>query len=444
MQVASVAGNLITGETSTFVSIHVCGQVYETQAKSVKLKQQAIEFNSDIMIPVSDDHLTIRTPQEDVSGSSTPLVPIIMKLHRKGLIDSEVIASGKVMVPLKSSAVDMLSVGLFSPENTEFEIAIARLAVQVTVAEDEAGIIAGIVSEIEELMVRYAKGAWKDGLVVSECLQRFVTSVTPLRKLFMDFRDLFTWKNYVRSWLFLVSVLFMYPLGFIVSCTMVVCLSLDIPIPFLQYLSRFVRIDHEYSKAPIDTPETEADNAIETNLVFLARLMDYWVSLARFLSTVRSEWLLVGFFFLWLLPLNWLMVVAMFSSSFLGEGSIIYARRRITPPSKRKSDNQDTESVTLNENQRWWTGRWSSEQFIGDEATAWETSSGSRIGGKDAVNAPEGYEWSGTWQVGTFKTDQDGWLYNTDFYGEAFHPMRTGTDFVRRRKWTRRIRKIET
>ena len=137
----------------TFVSITVVSKSFESKVKAVKAKQQFIEFEEDFTCTISDEALTIRTPPEDGSPTSTA-IPIIVKLHRKGLMDSEVIASGRILLPMESTAIDNISVGLFQVDEEKAEIAIAKLSVEIKLGErDNGGMIGAIVHEMEQMMV---------------------------------------------------------------------------------------------------------------------------------------------------------------------------------------------------------------------------------------------------------------------------------------------------
>ena len=438
MQVASVAGNLITGETITFVSLHVAGNIYETAQMPVRNKQQTIEYNTDFSIPIDEECLTIRTPPEDGSSTTSAQICVIVRLNRKGVIDSEVIASGKLMVPLGSSPTESVSVGLFEADESTTEIAIAKLAIEVSIDTDGKGVIANIISEMEELMIRHARGT-ASGTVVRDSLELFLTSVTPVRRMVDKFTDLLTWKtSYVQSWLFLLTVMTMYPVGLLAAVTVVICNAVGIPLPFLTYLSRVVMIPPQ----DIPTDAATAELLIEQNVLFLARWVDH---ASRFADTVsrrtKSEWIVLGLCILHFLSARWIILCVMMAHSFPIQAVFVYASRRYFAPPVRSSNRSSDGEVVVHENQRWWLGTWS-EKLIGSEAFPWTTDGGAPSKPREIVQPPQGSEWASGWSFDTSVPDPDGWVYGRDFRQPPTNLKRDIGDFVRTRKWVRNFRRI--
>lgn len=434
LQVASVTDNLISGQTMTFVSLTVGSRTFESKVKAVKSRQQFIEFEEDFTCAISDEALTIRTPSEDGSPTSTA-IPILVKLHRKGLIDSEVIASGKILLPMESTAIDNISVGLFQVDEERAEIAIAKLSVVINLGErDKGGLIGAIVEEMEHMMLEYSRGRVGSSTDLSDSLQRFFTAVTPLRRLIEQVSDLVTWKrSYVSSWLFLLTIFLFPPLGLFVSVLVNFCVSFQVPLPLLRF------IPANTLDPPKEGPETP-QQSVELNVLFLARLMNRMVRWSYALARLPSAlYVLLILTAIYTIPLHCLILCVMAYHTFLVQALLTVLGNRFSffPKSVLYERLNSTEGeVIVTENQRWWFGKWS-DKLIGEEAHPWTDSAGRPIVSKDSVHNPPGTEWSSKWLVADTADQEQGWMYGRDFKTKLMNPTREIADFVRSRRWVR-------
>ena len=113
-------------------------------------------------------------------------------------------------------------------------------------------------------------------------------------------------------------------------------------------------------------------------------------------------------------------------------------------PDEGRGEQTDERVFEVYENQRWWLGNWSDKALsLGMSQThPWSDQSGRRIVHKNDAQLPSaGWEWECDWKV-----DQIGWEYAMGFGAEEneFHPTQLPTDFVRRRRWSRRCSRIKT
>jgi hypothetical protein len=420
----------------TFVSLTVGSVSFETKLKAVKSKQQIIEFGEDFDCVISDECLTIRTPPEDGSPTSTAL-PVIVKLHRKGLIDSDVIASGKILLPLESTAIDNISVGLFQVDDERAEIAIAKLSVEIKLAKtNDGGLIGAVVQELEHLMLEYSRGRVGSGTNVNESLQRFFTTVTPLRRFVEQCFDLLTWRrSYVSSWLFLLTVTLFPPIGIFAAFLVVFCVAFQIPLPLLRFIPSST---FERPKGGPETPE----QSVEKNVLFLAHMLERSVKLSKLMAGWSSSLhFVVIFLSLYLVPLHFLIVAVMAYHTFLAEAllRVLSSRFRFIPQPAmlHHSEAQEGELIVI-ENQRWWFGKWS-DRLIGDEGHPWTDLEGNLITAKESIHPPDGTEWSSKWLVADSTDQEHGWAYGRDF-DSLTDSDRELADFVRSRRWVRRYK----
>ena len=74
---------------------------------------------------------------------------------------------------------------------------------------------------------------------------------------------------------------------------------------------------------------------------------------------------------------------------------------------------------------------------------AWSDETGRTSLSKEAFQLPSGsWRWDTEWQVDYHQSDEDGWRYSFDFPA-AYHPQKSATDYVRRRRWHRTM-KVES
>lgn len=425
--------------------------MYETNQQSVKLKQQSIEFRTDFHLPVVSDYLVHKTlPTADSRPSSPSLetktfLPISIRLNRKGLIDSEVIAVGKLLVPLQSgpgeNGIKNHSIGLFTSEDN-LEIAIARLSVQANV--DSISTVGRIIAEMESLMIQYAKNSEGfDDVVITDSLQRFLIAVTPVRRFSILLGSALHWEpSYVKSWLFLLTIS-VHPLGLPLYLTVLLFISTRTPIPFFQYLPLKARED--------DFPAESVSATIEANLIFLSDVMNSLASLSDFILRLKGEYI-VGLIVLFLLIPNseyWFILAYMAFQTFWCQGIVLFISKRkflVAGDADSPSEFDDGE-YSVFENQRWWLGKWS-DRLINNEAHSWASTpknSTAQYTPKDSFTLPisdddkHQWKWDGPWQL---DGSEDGWTYATDFRQPKFHTKQEITDFVRRRRWHRKFKRV--
>jgi hypothetical protein len=432
-----VTDNLISGQTMTFVSLTIGAKTFESKVKPVKPRQQSIEFEEEFACEISDDWLTIRTPPEDGSPTSTAL-PVIIKLHRKGLIDSEVIATGRILLPLESTEIDNISVGLFQVDEDQAEIAIAKLSVRIKLGEkDKGGFIGAVVHELEHMMIEYSRGRVGSQDNVSESLQKFLTAVTPLRRFIELSVDLLTWhRSYVSSWLFLLTITLIPPFGLLIAYLVIFCLSFQLPLPLLGF------IPSSSISRPKGGPETP-ELSVELNVLFLSHSMSRMVYLSNSLSVMgNSMYVLLILGILYIFPLNWILIVIMAYNTFMTQAilRVISAKLGYALTSRPYDAvaSEDGEMIVI-ENQRWWFGKWS-DKLIGDEANPWADAEGRPVGHKDNLQPPAGMDWSSKWFNRNTSDPEDAWVYGRDFKSGPHNNSREIADFVRTRTWIRSYR----
>lgn len=402
------------------------GNVYESAPKPVKSKQQSLELGADFDCPIADEWLTIRTPPED--GSPSTAIPVIVRLNRKGLIDSEPIAWGKILLPLESTAMDNISVGL-SPDDASAEIAIVKLSVQISLARNDRSTLAAIVEDIETLMIQYARGRMT-GTVISESLQQYLSSVTPLRRLIDAITDLVTWKSsYSHSWLFLLSVLTLPPYGLFVTLLVLTCNAVERPLPIV----RFIPSQFPHAK---QTTEESLEHCVELNLLFLSHWLDRISRLSRMIVSTRTEMLMAASLLVYLLPAHLLILTVMAYNTFALQGVIAYLLRKHRMRSQKPLP--DSGQVAIFENQRWWLGKWS-DKLIGNESHPWTDGEGNAVN-KESFVPLSGCEWSAKWSIDNPEGDPEGWSYGREFATGTLNVKRELADFVRTRRWVRNYR----
>jgi len=428
--VASVAGNLI-GETLTFVTIQVSGNTYESATQSVKPKQQSVIFQSDFNCPIAQEAFTIKTPpMEGTRRSSSATIPVVVTLHRKGVIDSEPIASGQVLLPVDMTAMDNLSVGLFPIEDERTEIAIAKVSVELKLSKEDEGIFRDVIKEIEKLMVSYVVSRKNSAaLNVADTLQRFTSTVSPLRRFVESVSDLASWKSsYTRSWLFLITVMLYYPIGMNIAFLTLLASAFGTPLPGLKFISHRIHASAE-----------TAQDSVEQNVLFLTRSMDRLSHLSDIASSFHLYHYILIILLLWYVPFSLIVCIAMLCNSFAVQGIIVFLNRKMQP-SPIKIQPETPTSILIVENQRWWLGKWSNK-LIGSEAYPWADLNGMPRS-KEAVLPPQGFEWTedAQWTPDLSRGgDSEGWFYGRDFKTEPSNPQRDLSHFVRCRRWSRPI-----
>jgi hypothetical protein len=201
------------------------------------MKQQHVEFQTDFSIPLLKEFIISKA--KSVSSDVIPtesdrmsVIPISIRLNRKGLIDSEVIAVGKMVIPVNPNLVDNLQVGLLtSEENTE--IALATISVQVNMADPAVSQIFQLVTEIETLMKQYTRQD-SDGTVL-EVFQHYLTSSTIFREIWATWWSLLMWDSYINSLLLLVTMIsHSWGLLLALAVTIFLAISREKPAPLLS------------------------------------------------------------------------------------------------------------------------------------------------------------------------------------------------------------------
>jgi hypothetical protein len=431
-----VTDNLISGQTMTFITIHTGLHIFESKVKPVKHKQHTVEFEEDFTCVLADECLTIRTPPEDGSPTSSA-IPVTVKLNRKGLIDSEVIATGKIMLPVENTAIDNISVGLFQVDEEKSEIAIAKLSVVISVAKRKSGgVLGAILKEIETMMLEYSRGRLSaSDPTVADTLQRFLTSVTPLRRLAESIVDLLTWrKSYVRSWLLLLTILMLPGVGLVLGFGVIYCAAFHIPLPLLDYIpSAHFEIEDTIPESP--------EQSVELNILFLFHIMTRLSLFAQFLARIKNSVYIVAIFaILTVIRLEWFIVAIMLYNTFAVTGVLRYyaSHSRSDAPRRFSSEKKDPgeSQLIITENQRWWFGRWS-DMLIGQEAHPWEDQDKNPLKNRDSVTPPIGMQWTSKWQIVDLPDCDEGWRYGRDFSQVSVNKRREIADFVRSRRWRR-------
>jgi len=415
--------------------------MYESSQCAVRLKQQTVEFHTDFSIPILKEFIVTRSPtvSTDVvptESDQISVIPISIRLNRRGLIDSEVIAVGKMLIPVKPNLVDNLQVGLMTSEDNT-EIALATISVQVQTFETDASDVYKIIEEIESLMKEYTRQENQDSSIY-EIFQNFLSSTSIVREIWSMWWSLLTWESYTNSLLFLITIL-AHPWGVFVgiSFTIFYPISREKPVPFLSFL-----------RLPPRGELHGADTLLQKNLECLSQIMQVCTSASQMIHSVPSEYLLVLLVVLFLIPytIHVLIVGCMLCNTFWFQGVIRYIHTRGARTNDR-IELGERNSFTVYEQQRWWLGKWS-EKLLGKESVAWLDPRSGVIENspRETFTLPQqkGYKWSGPWQAETGSmTDNDGWQYAKDFNQKFWSPRKEIRDFVRRRKWSRQYSKTD-
>lgn len=434
---ASVTTNLLNNESAIYVSIHVGGHIYESAQRTVRSKQQLIEFDSDFSIPILDEFLVAK-PVNQSSEIVTPeadkvkVMPISIRMNRKGLIDSEVVAVGKMLIPVRADIMDNIQVGLLtSEENTE--IALATISVQVHTV-DTTTPLTRLIMELESQMTQYASTDRPQLDSVLATFQVFLTTSVTLSSIWSLFRSIIIWESYARSILFLITTVAI-PYGFYIATTVTFFVALlpSKPVPFLQYF----RVDQSASE----------DSILETNLQFLSDLMSLSRSIANWIDRTRCEILFMLTVIVTVIPspIQVIFISAMLTNTFWFQAllNVFIRRRHYTSISGSGSPTTaaSPNSFTVYEHQRWWLAKWS-DKLLDDNTVPWfDPTNPSDNCPRESFTLPPNCKWDGPWRVETGSmTDTDGWQYAQDFSQKFWTSKRqTIKDFVRRRKWIRKF-----
>jgi hypothetical protein len=430
-----VTGNLLSSETTIFLSVHVGGEVFETEQTAVMAKQQCVELDTEFTMNVPES-LIVADPK-----SKLGTIPISIRLNRRGLMDSDVLAVGRVMAHISSNPSTPIKVGLMtSEENTE--IASLDLSITATpISGHDPTIIASVIREIERLMHEYENHD-DTQTPVTEVFQRFLVSVTPVRVFLMQMVDLLTWKSYPNSLLFLTT-LWVHPWGIVFVFPVLLFAVSD------NHRRSDLHILKSLSVLFKPTTNEDSDTILEHNLSFLSTLMNWGISVSSWHNRTRVEFQLVLIAAVFIIPngLVWLITLYMLSLTSWAEAfrNIFRTHLITSPPPEPITPSEGIYS--LYENQRWWLGKWSEKLLSHEGVPSWQRIS--RSGRVSAENAPKesfilpsgDWRWSGPWEPETSDlTDKEGWQYGQDFV-QRMKPKRELTDFVRRRKWTRQFEK---
>ena len=346
------------------------------------------------------------------------VMPISIRMNRKGLIDSEIVAVGKMLIPVRADIMDNIQVGLLtSEENTE--IALATVSVQVDTI-DTTTPLTRLIMELESLMTQYANTDRPLTVPVLDTFQAFLTTSTTLSAIWSLFRSILVWESYPRSLLFLITTIAI-PYGFQLAtlATFFLALLPSKPIPFLQYFQPALLSE---------------ESVLEPNLRFLADLMLLSRSIANGIEQTPSELLLFITILVCMTPFEVLFLLAMMVNTFWFQAVYnVFIRRRqhvseVTPA---------PDSYSVYEQQRWWLAKWS-DKLLDDAVPWWDPSNPSDNCPRESFTLPMDSQWDGPWRVETSSmTDPDGWQYAQDFSQKFWTSRRSIKDFVRRRKWTR-------
>ncbi|KAI8391591.1 integral peroxisomal membrane peroxin-domain-containing protein [Radiomyces spectabilis] len=124
----------------------------------------------------------------------------------------------------------------------------------------------------------------------------------------------------------------------------------------------------------------------------------------------------------WLIPLNWICLVAGVAVFLINTRFAKYAMKELLPPliefgqcqmnntlaqyneyEKRVTSEQQIQQVSLYENQRWWSNSGFAPQLLRDERGPWSDMSGRlALSCKEEFAAPEGYQWKeDNWELDT-------------------------------------------
>lgn len=121
-------------------------------------KLQFIGFHVDFSCPFEQEALTERAPPiegEKVGGGAR--ITVSQSLDRKGVIDFEPIASGRLHLLVEATCMDNLSIGLFPTGDERTEITIAKISVEVNLFPRDDGIVAQTIKEMELLMLDFVR-----------------------------------------------------------------------------------------------------------------------------------------------------------------------------------------------------------------------------------------------------------------------------------------------
>ena len=430
---------MLNNESAIYISIHVGGHIYETAQRTVNVKQHTVQFDADFSIPILEEFLVSKAANRssDISptqADSITVMPVTLRINRKGLIDSEVVAVGKMLIPIKSDLIDSFQVGLLtSEENTE--IALATVSVQVHTVTNVTPLVR-IIMEMETLMTQYARADPPQADTVLGVFQVFLTTCTPICDIWSTYWSIITWQSYSKSLLFLVTV-FAFPYGFSIAmiATFFGALIRSKSIPFLPYLY-----------APKSSSETVNEESIlQSNLDCLCELMRSLRSLANFIDRTRSEFLLLICLAISIIPspIKTLFLLSTIMNTFWFQAIYNTALKRShgVHPSESQSllSEEASCSFAVYEQQRWWLAKWS-DKIV--DSVAWlDPSNPTYNCPRESFTLPKNAKWDGPWRVDMgAMTDSDGWQYAADF-GQKFWTNKRSTikDFVRRRKWVRKF-----
>ena len=450
-----MANNLLSQENVAFISLHCGGDVFETISRTVSMKQQSIVFGTEIIIPVIDEHIITKVGLNNDSRpnprDSQCFLPVSIRLNRKGLIDSDVIAVGKLMIPQSAdSAVSPSSSGgavsysvpLINSEDN-LEIAVAHITVKSN--RSHSSNVGRILSEMQFLLTQFTKS--KENIALTDSIERFLGTVTPVRRFTTLLVSALTWEpSWVRSWLFMLTIS-IHPIGLYVYLLVIALVATNSPFPFLSYL----KINLYDNRGTVDVKE----DIIAENLAFLTDIVNRLSQLAMVLNRERfkAEILLGVAFMVYLFPISWCIIACMTYQTLIVQAVLsLFIKGKRKPIIENKSTPlSDTGEYFVYENQRWWLGKWS-DRLINSETQPWTTAVG------PSLNAPEftpkesfilpssddpayQWKWNGPWSIDT--PEGDGWQYAQDFRQTKMHSKRELTDFIRQRRWTRKFTRVK-
>ena len=439
-----MTNNLLNNESAIYVSIHVGGHIYETAQRTLRLKQHSVSFEADFAIPILDEFIVSKAVNQssDVAPTESDKVsvmPVSLRVNRKGIMDSEVVAVGKMLIPVQSDLMDNIQVGLLTSEDNA-EIAVATLSIQVN-AVSSTSRLTTLLMEMESLMTQYTKTDHSQPLPILETFQVFLTTSTTLCDIWSMFRSILLWESYTRSLLFLFTIIALPRIGFPLALviTFFAAIAPSKPLPFL----RFIKL-----KTSDDSPES----IIESNLECLCELMQLARTISVFIDQTKSEILLLLGTLIYFIPhpIQTLFIVAMLANTFWWQSIwnlyVRRNRRHHSLVSEIPLLNSELNEFIVYEHQRWWLAKWSDKLI--DNVPAWyDPSNPSDNCPRECFTLPEKCKWDGPWRVDTTRTtdsltDPDGWEYAHDFNQSVWTFKRSLKDFVRRRKWTRKFTRI--
>ena len=433
-----MTSNLLNHESTIYISIHVGGHIYETAQRTVNVKQHMVQFDADFSIPILEEFLVSKAAprSSDVSptqGDTITVMPVTIRINRKGLIDSEIVAVGKMLIPIKSDLMDNFQVGLLtSEENTE--IALASVSVQVHTITTTTPVIR-IIMELEALMTQYARSEPPQADAILDSFQVYLTTCSTFCDVWSTYWSIITWRSYTKSLLFLVTV-FAFPHGFVIAMiiTLFGALVPSKSVPFLPYFY-------------IQKSEMTEESLLQTNMDSLCQMMHIGNLFSNFIDQTRSELLFLACLLVAIIPspIKTMFLVAMIMNTFWFEAiynTLFKGRRRLQSQdidSLSEYSDANTSCFTVYEQQRWWLAKWSDKVV---DSFAWlDPTNPTDNFPRESFTLPPKSKWEGPWRVETSAmTDTDGWQYAQDFLQKFWTSKRSGIkDFVRRRKWVRKF-----